>query len=240
MLKLDLTNKPAWLDLGHGVRVLLGPLTTAMMVAARNDPAVQALPEDASDEISALAFAKVLAHNAALDWKGVGDHDLPLSFDGITFAPESGFAASEIRSGSDLAVDSQDAVGVLTAITITTSTEGAIIPRIYGRMWLGGNIIWATDFSETVNTTSQGGKGGGPKVTTTSYLYTASFAVALAEGPVIPPSKMGGLPDHHFPKSRGRPMPQNFSVEGRNKGLEAMRRVSCAASPASVARVTSS
>jgi len=68
--------------------------------------------------------------------------------------------------------------------TITTSTEGAIIPRIYGRMRLGGNIIWATDFTETVNTTSQGGKGGGPKVTTTSYLYTASFAVALVEGPI--------------------------------------------------------
>jgi len=75
MLKLDLTNKPAWLDLGHGVRVLLGPLTTAMMVAARNDPAVQALPKDASDEVSALAFAKALARNAALDWEGVGDAD---------------------------------------------------------------------------------------------------------------------------------------------------------------------
>jgi len=75
MLKLDLSNKPAWLDLGHGVRVLLGPLTTAMMVAARNDPAVQALPKDATDEVSALVFAKALARNAALDWEGVGDVD---------------------------------------------------------------------------------------------------------------------------------------------------------------------
>ncbi len=73
MLKLDLTNKPAWLDLGYGVRVLLGPLTTAMMVAARNDPAIMALPEDTPDEESALAFAKALARNAALDWDGVGD-----------------------------------------------------------------------------------------------------------------------------------------------------------------------
>ena len=73
MLKLDLTNEPAWLDLGHGVRVLLGPLTTAMMVAARGDPAVQALPEDATDEESALAFAKALARNAVLAWEGVGD-----------------------------------------------------------------------------------------------------------------------------------------------------------------------
>jgi len=72
----------------------------------------------------------------------------------------------------------------LQNLTVTTSTEGAVIPRIYGRMRLGGNIIWATDFTETVNTTSQGGKGGGPKVTTTSYLYTASFAVALCEGPI--------------------------------------------------------
>ncbi len=72
----------------------------------------------------------------------------------------------------------------LQNLTVTTSTEGAIIPRTYGRMRLGGNIIWATDFTETINTTSQGGKGGGPKVTTTTYLYTASFAVALAEGPI--------------------------------------------------------
>jgi|GEM_PF-23770 len=72
----------------------------------------------------------------------------------------------------------------LQNLTVTTSTEGAIIPRVYGRMRVGGNIIWATDFTETVNTTSQGGKGGGPKVTTTSYIYTASFAVALCEGPI--------------------------------------------------------
>jgi GTA TIM-barrel-like domain/Putative phage tail protein len=60
-----------------------------------------------------------------------------------------------------------------------------VIPRVYGRMRIGGNIIWATDFTETISTTTQGGgKGGGPKVTTTAYLYTASFAVALCEGPI--------------------------------------------------------
>ncbi len=73
----------------------------------------------------------------------------------------------------------------LENLTLTTSTEGAVIPRIYGRMRIGGNIIWATDFAETVNKTTQGGgKGGGPKVTTTAYLYSASFAVALCEGPI--------------------------------------------------------
>ncbi len=50
---------------------------------------------------------------------GFTDHDLPLTFDGTTFEPESGFTASEIRTGSDLSVDAQDAEGVLTSATIT-------------------------------------------------------------------------------------------------------------------------
>jgi len=86
MLKLDLSNEPTWLDLGHGVRVQLRPLTTALMVAARNDPAVQNLPEDAGDEESALAFAKALARVAILDWEGVGDakgNPIPVSPEAI-------------------------------------------------------------------------------------------------------------------------------------------------------------
>ena len=43
------------------------------MVAARNDPAVQALGEEAGDEESALAFARALARVAVLDWEGIGD-----------------------------------------------------------------------------------------------------------------------------------------------------------------------
>jgi len=50
---------------------------------------------------------------------GFTDHDLTLTFDGTTFEPESGFTASEIRTGSDLSVDAQDAEGVLTSATIT-------------------------------------------------------------------------------------------------------------------------
>ena len=41
--------------------VQLRPLTTALMVATRSDPAVEAFPEDASDEERAVAFAKALA-----------------------------------------------------------------------------------------------------------------------------------------------------------------------------------
>ncbi|KRW98067.1 DUF2163 domain-containing protein [Paracoccus sp. MKU1] len=50
---------------------------------------------------------------------GFTDHDRVLSFGGTDFEPESGFTASEIRGGAGLAVDSQDAEGVLTSDRIT-------------------------------------------------------------------------------------------------------------------------
>ena len=43
----------------------------------------------------------------------------------------------------------------LDTLQITSSTEGAVIPRVYGRMRVGGNIIWATDFREETETTHQ-------------------------------------------------------------------------------------
>lgn len=79
----------------------------------------------------------------------------------------------------------------LSDLRITASTEGAAIPRVYGRARLGGQIIWATDFDEEVVTSSQstgGGKGGlgggGSKVNSTEYLYYANFAVGLCEGEI--------------------------------------------------------
>jgi uncharacterized phage protein (TIGR02218 family) len=50
---------------------------------------------------------------------GFTDHDLALDFDGTGFEPESGLTASEIRSGTDLSVDAQDAEGVLSSDRIT-------------------------------------------------------------------------------------------------------------------------
>ena len=86
MLRLDLTAEPRWLDLGHGVRLLVAPLTTALMVAARSDAAIEALPATASDEERALAFAKAIARIAVTDWEGVGDADgnpVPVTPEGI-------------------------------------------------------------------------------------------------------------------------------------------------------------
>lgn len=82
MLTLDLTNAPSWCNLIPGVRVMLRPLTTALMVSARGDPAIADLPEGAATEEAALAMAKALARRAILDWEGIGDaagQPLPVS-----------------------------------------------------------------------------------------------------------------------------------------------------------------
>jgi hypothetical protein len=112
---------------------------------------------------------------------------------GVSAATIGGFVGSTIGSVVDswivssLAPTQRIEGPRLDSLRITSSTEGAVIPRVYGRMRMGGNVIWATDFREETKTTTQGGGkggGGGGKVKTTEYLYYASFAVALCEGPI--------------------------------------------------------
>lgn len=76
----------------------------------------------------------------------------------------------------------------LSDLRLTASTEGAPLPRIYGRARVGGQIIWATDLEEEIVTTTQAagsGKGSsGNKTRLAQYHYYANFAVALGEGVV--------------------------------------------------------
>ncbi|MEL7454513.1 MAG: hypothetical protein AAGJ50_14185, partial [Pseudomonadota bacterium] len=68
----------------------------------------------------------------------------------------------------------------LEGIRIMESREGAGIPNVYGRMRVGGQVIWAARLRENRSTERVGGGKGGPRVS--NYTYTASFAVALCEG----------------------------------------------------------
>src|SRR3954469_9805772 len=77
----------------------------------------------------------------------------------------------------------------LADLDVMASTEGAPIPRIYGRARLAGQVIWATKIEEVVSLRSDtdgGGKGGGNTATTntTTYSYFANFAVGLCAGPI--------------------------------------------------------
>ncbi|KMO36134.1 gene transfer agent (GTA) [Methylobacterium tarhaniae] len=77
----------------------------------------------------------------------------------------------------------------LSDLHVTASTEGAAIARVFGRVRIGGQIIWATKLKEvqTVEKVkSSGGKGGGgQKAFNVTYAYSVSVAVALCEGPIV-------------------------------------------------------
>lgn len=89
----------------------------------------------------------------------------------------------------------------LADVQVMGSSEGAPIPRGFGRFRMSGQLIWATDFEEeivetvaesTSTSSSSGGKGGGggggsstttSRTTTTEYHYFGNFALGLCEGP---------------------------------------------------------
>lgn len=68
----------------------------------------------------------------------------------------------------------------LTELKVQTSSYGTALPRLFGRLRVAGSVIWATDLVEHRH--REGGKG---RPTTTSYSYTASFAVALSARPIL-------------------------------------------------------
>ena len=75
MLTLHLTHEPQWIDVLPGVRLRLRPLTTALMIAARSDPLMTSLSDDAPAEDRALAFARAVARRAIVEWSGIVDYD---------------------------------------------------------------------------------------------------------------------------------------------------------------------
>lgn len=68
----------------------------------------------------------------------------------------------------------------LKELSVTTSSYGSPVPRIFGRMRVSGTIIWATDLVE--HREKQGGGKGKPSLV--SYTYSASLAVVLSSRPL--------------------------------------------------------
>lgn len=102
----------------------------------------------------------------------------------------------------------------LADLDVMAATEGAPIPRVYGRVRLSGQVIWATRLEEIVSTRTEtsgggtsgggggkgdifsGGSGGGSAAapatatTTATYAYYANFAVGLCEGEIARVSRV--------------------------------------------------
>jgi GTA TIM-barrel-like domain/Putative phage tail protein len=83
----------------------------------------------------------------------------------------------------------------LRDLHVTASSEGAAVPRVFGRVRLGGQVIWATDYEEEATTNTEGGDSGGKgiggsgssgttAVKTVEYHYYANVAIGLCEGEI--------------------------------------------------------
>jgi uncharacterized phage protein (TIGR02218 family) len=74
---------------------------------------------------------------------GFTDHDQALTFDATDFESETGLVPSELRNGSDLSVDAQDAEGVLTSDRITETD-------ILDGRWDNAEVeVWRVNWTHT-------------------------------------------------------------------------------------------
>ncbi|GGD98814.1 hypothetical protein GCM10011529_01170 [Polymorphobacter glacialis] len=68
-------------------------------------------------------------------------------------------------------------VGRVGNLAVQSAAYGEPIPIVIGRMRIAGNLLWTSGIAEA-SSRSGGGKRGG--AATTTYSYSASFAVGLA------------------------------------------------------------
>lgn len=73
----------------------------------------------------------------------------------------------------------------LNDLAVQLTGYGNPIPRVYGTTALFGTIFWVENnaLKETTIEQEQGGKGG-PTQTSTTYSYSATFALGLCQGPI--------------------------------------------------------
>ncbi|WHZ36949.1 glycoside hydrolase/phage tail family protein [Sagittula sp. MA-2] len=81
--------------------------------------------------------------------------------------------------------------GHVDRFRLTGTGEGQPIAQVYGRMRLGGHVIWSTEFMEHVHESGGGGgggKGSAPRQpaqpVVRQYSYSVSLALALCEGEI--------------------------------------------------------
>ena len=86
MIRLNMTTDARWVDLLPGLRLVVWPVTTTIMAAARADAALNDLDDDSPREMLAVTMAQAVARRIVVDWTGVGDGDgnpLPVTPEGI-------------------------------------------------------------------------------------------------------------------------------------------------------------
>ncbi|ADE85443.1 phage conserved hypothetical protein [Rhodobacter capsulatus SB 1003] len=73
--------------------------------------------------------------------------------------------------------------GRVDRLRLSSASEGEAVGRLWGRMRVAGQVIWATRFFESASVEKSG--KGVPRATVTSYSYSLSLALALCEGEIL-------------------------------------------------------
>lgn len=74
--------------------------------------------------------------------------------------------------------------GKVERFRLTNAGDGNPISQVFGRARVGGQVIWASDFRESRNTTGGGGKGSPSTAEVTRFSYSVSLAIAVCEGEI--------------------------------------------------------
>jgi len=125
----------------------------------------------------------VLSAAGAAIGGGVGGHVLGVS--AVALGRAAGATLGRVIDQRLLGQGSQAVeTGKVDRFRLTGASEGDPIGQVYGRMRVGGHIIWATRFVQTTSTSGGGGKGAPSRPKTTQYSYSVSLAVAICEGEI--------------------------------------------------------
>lgn len=130
-----------------------------------------------------MAVLAIGAAGAAIG-AGVGVAAGAATFGAIATAASIGFSIGTMLGNMLFPPNTKQEGSRLTDLTVQSSAYGTVRPIAYGQVRVAGNIIWALPIHETkkVEKKKAGGKGG-PTVTSTTYTYQASMAIAFCEGP---------------------------------------------------------
>jgi len=72
--------------------------------------------------------------------------------------------------------------GQVDRFHLTGASEGEPVAKFFGRVRIGGQVIWASRFREDVVTAGGSGKGTRQSSTTSQYTYSVSLALGLGQG----------------------------------------------------------
>src|SRR4051812_43732848 len=137
MLRLNLKKEPYWLELPAKVRLLVRPLSTAIMSSAQSLVIKQITSQEvANPGLSESLLIKALGHSAIIEWQGVmnaeGTEPAPVNEQNINDLMDIWFIAQEFwkQYTSSLFLLEEEGNGLEPAVNGTSAVGSAIVKSV--------------------------------------------------------------------------------------------------------------